>query len=246
MTGIVTPSRLTGGFGQADKRFVTKVLDRIAREVRRGARRARPAAAARAVCPVRRSLGAARAPATGTAAASHSPRPPPPTPPPPRRRPQLRRAKRLDLRSLVIIRTARIPIIKLSTGPASGSVVADVSLGDESGPAAARYVTQQIAGFPPLAPLVLVLKVYLRRCGLNEVSVGGLSSYSLTLMVLAHLQEEVKAGRDVFDLGEALYGFLLRYGEEFDYGGGARGVLGGGAPRCEQESGRGCGSRPVR
>lgn len=62
--------------------------------------------------------------------------------------------------------------------------------------------------------------MYLRRCGLNEVQTGGLSSYSLTLMVLAHLQEEIKAGHDVFDLGEALYGFLLRYGEEFDYNGG--------------------------
>jgi len=108
--------------------------------------------------------------------------------------------------------------------------VADVSLGDESGPAAARYVTQQIAAYPPLAPLVLVLKVYLRRCGLNEVSNGGLSSYGLTLMVLAHLQEEIKAGNDVFDLGEALYGFLLRYGEDFDYvDGGCAGGGGGGA-----------------
>lgn len=32
-----------------------------------------------------------------------------------------------------------------------------------------------------------------------------------------------KAGNDVFDLGEALYGFLLRYGEEFDYAGGETG-----------------------
>ncbi|KAI8469643.1 MAG: hypothetical protein J3K34DRAFT_522009 [Monoraphidium minutum] len=172
ISGLVTPSRLTGGFGQADKRFVTKVLDRVARELRRG--------------------------------------------------------HRIDLRSLVIIRTARIPIIKLQTGPQHGSVVADISLGDESGPAAARYVTQQIAAYPPLAPLVLVLKVYLRRCGLNEVSNGGLSSYSLTLMVLAHLQEEIKAGNDVFDLGEALYGFLLRYGEEFDYAGDAVSAASGG------------------
>ena len=37
ISGLATPSRLTGGFGQADKRFVTKVLDRIAKEVTRGA-----------------------------------------------------------------------------------------------------------------------------------------------------------------------------------------------------------------
>ena len=84
------------------------------------------------------------------------------TPRPAPRSPQLRRSRRIDLRSLIIIRTARIPIIKLQTGPAYGSIVADVSLGDNSGPAAARYVTQQIAAYPPLAPLVLVLKVRAR------------------------------------------------------------------------------------
>jgi hypothetical protein len=95
-----------------------------------------------------------------------------PPPPPLQTPPQLRRARRLDLRSLVIIRTARIPIIKLQTGPAAGGVVADVSVGDGSGPAAARYVAQQIAAYPPLAPLVLVLKAggFLWRGG---VCLGG-------------------------------------------------------------------------
>jgi len=27
----------------------------------------------------------------------------------------------------------------------------------------------------------------------------------------------LQAGRDIYDLGESLYAFLLRYGEEFDY-----------------------------
>ncbi len=49
---------------------------------------------------------------------------------------------------------------------------------------------------------VLVLKAYLKACRLNEVNTGGLSSYSLTNMVIAHLQEELKvrawhAGRRV-------------------------------------------------
>jgi hypothetical protein len=39
---------------------------------------------------------------------------------------------------------------------------------------------------------VLVLKTYLKACRLNEVNSGGLSSYSLTNMVIAHLQEELK------------------------------------------------------
>lgn len=43
-----------------------------------------------------------------------------------------------------------------------------------------------------LLPQVLVLKAYLKACRLNEVNSGGLSSYSLTNMVIAHLQEELK------------------------------------------------------
>jgi non-canonical poly(A) RNA polymerase PAPD5/7 len=43
-----------------------------------------------------------------------------------------------------------------------------------------------------MRPLVLVLKTYLRARGLNEVMTGGLSSYSLCNMVVAHLQEELK------------------------------------------------------
>lgn len=44
------------------------------------------------------------------------------------------------------------------------------------------------------------------------------------LHALAHAQ----AGRDIFDLGESLYAFLLRYGEEFDYERDAVSVASGG------------------
>jgi hypothetical protein len=50
----------------------------------------------------------------------------------------------------------------------------------------------QIGAYPPLAPLVLVLKVYLRSCGLNEVANGGISSFALTNMVLAHIMDELQ------------------------------------------------------
>jgi DNA polymerase sigma len=50
-----------------------------------------------------------------------------------------------------------------------------------------------VSAYPPLAPLVLVLKVLLRSVGLNEVANGGLSGFSLTNLVLAHLMEELKA-----------------------------------------------------
>ncbi|KXZ42112.1 hypothetical protein GPECTOR_202g374 [Gonium pectorale] len=107
-------------------------------------------------------------------------------------------------------------------------VCVDVSMSDDSGPRAARYMVQQCRAYPPLKPLVLVLKAYLKACRLNEVNSGGLSSYSLTNMVIAHLQEELKSGHDISDLGETLYTFLLRYGEEHDYNTQAVSVASGG------------------
>lgn len=52
----------------------------------------------------------------------------------------------------------------------------------------------RLQAIPPLRPLVLVVKAFLKEACLNEVFTGGLSSFSLTLMVLAHLQAEVCQG----------------------------------------------------
>jgi hypothetical protein len=47
-----------------------------------------------------------------------------------------------------------------------------------------------MVALPPLRPLVLLLKVLLKQASLNEVFSGGLSSWSLINMVVAHLQAE--------------------------------------------------------
>jgi hypothetical protein len=55
-------------------------------------------------------------------------------------------------------------------------------------PLAAR--SRQVRALPPLRPLVLAAKALLKEAGLNEVFTGGLSSYSLLNMAVAHLQCE--------------------------------------------------------
>jgi DNA polymerase sigma len=55
----------------------------------------------------------------------------------------------------------------------------------------------QVGAYPSLSPLVLVLKVYLRSCGLNEVANGGISSFALTNMVLAHIMDELRVSLGV-------------------------------------------------
>ncbi len=52
----------------------------------------------------------------------------------------------------------------------------------------------QVAQYPALRPLVLALKGLLREASLNDVSAGGLSSFSLALMAIASLQEDAKVG----------------------------------------------------
>ena len=50
----------------------------------------------------------------------------------------------------------------------------------------------QVREWPALRPLVLVLKALLKDAHLNDVSTGGLSSFTLANMVLAHLLEETE------------------------------------------------------
>lgn len=87
---------------------------------------------------------------------------------------------------------AKVPIIKcqLVNSEFGGPLEADISLGVANGAEAVHFVARQIKAMPPLRPLVLVIKAFLKEAGMNEVFTGGLSSYSLCNMVIAHLQAE--------------------------------------------------------
>lgn len=72
------------------------------------------------------------------------------------------------------------------------NVAVDISISSNTGVLAARYMSNQAVAYPPLRPLALVLKAYLRNQRLLDVATGGLSSYSLCNLIIAHLQEELK------------------------------------------------------
>ena len=66
----------------------------------------------------------------------------------------------------------------------------DVSINSAGGAHAAALVARHMAAFPALRPLALTLKALLRAAApapLNDVAVGGLGSYSLINMLVAHL-----------------------------------------------------------
>ena len=68
----------------------------------------------------------------------------------------------------------------------------DISVNSGAGVRAALWLAQQRQAWPGLRPLALLLKAWLRAAGLADVSRGGLGSFALALMVIAHLQEEAK------------------------------------------------------
>ncbi len=71
----------------------------------------------------------------------------------------------------------------------------DVSINGGGGAAAAALVARRAAALPALRPLALVLKALLRARvpPLNDVATGGLGSFALLNMLLAHLMLDAQA-----------------------------------------------------
>ncbi|CAH0480413.1 unnamed protein product [Peronospora belbahrii] len=131
---------------------------------------------------------------------------------------------------------AAVPIITLLTAPPY-NVRLDISFEGpgHNGLATNDVVLALLHEFPPLAPMMLILKSFAIERGLAVAYSGGLSSYALLLLVARYLQEHsdtmpngfanasravqhslstVQAG--VADFGLMLMGFLDFYGNRFD------------------------------
>ena len=67
-------------------------------------------------------------------------------------------------------------------------VKVDISYNLDSGLKSANLIIELMKKYPYLKQLVLVLKQFLLQRDLNEVFTGGVSSYSLILMVVSFLQ----------------------------------------------------------
>ena len=113
---------------------------------------------------------------------------------------------------------AVVPIIKLTDRITNVRV--DISVNIVNAVNSARLVSEYIRKFPPLPHLVLVLKQFLLQRDLNEVYQGGLSSYSLILMVVSFLQLHPRAegckSADV-NYGVLLIEFFELYGKNMNY-----------------------------
>ncbi|EOD06502.1 hypothetical protein EMIHUDRAFT_249832 [Emiliania huxleyi CCMP1516] len=82
-------------------------------------------------------------------------------------------------RSPEVVR-ARVPILKYTDAASRAAV--DVCIDQEGGPRGSAWVRGRLRARPELRPLLLAVKLLLRRHGLSETYTGGVGSYLLFVM----------------------------------------------------------------
>ncbi|XP_039291026.1 terminal nucleotidyltransferase 4B-like [Nilaparvata lugens] len=120
-------------------------------------------------------------------------------------------------RHVRIIDKAAVPLVKFTDSRTNIKV--DISFNLGNGVKAAELVQQYKLNYPSLAKLVFVLKQFLLERDLNEVFTGGVSSFSIVLMVVSFLQLHRRADANLpsANLGVLLMEFFELYGRNFNY-----------------------------
>ena len=78
------------------------------------------------------------------------------------------------------------------------------------------YVKSSLIIYPEIKPLIYILKRIFQINNLNQTFNGGLSSFSLFLMVLAYVKLH-RASNPMFNLTKLLFDLLMCYGNYFDF-----------------------------
>ncbi|KAF4103549.1 terminal nucleotidyltransferase 4A-like isoform X2 [Onychostoma macrolepis] len=119
--------------------------------------------------------------------------------------------------SIKLLDKATVPIIKLTDRETDVRV--DISFNVETGVKAARFIKDHLKKYSVLPYLIFVLKQFLLQRDLNEVFTGGISSYSLILMVISFLQlhPRIDCRASNINLGILLIEFFELYGRHFNY-----------------------------
>ncbi|KAK7138914.1 hypothetical protein R3I93_016127 [Phoxinus phoxinus] len=122
-----------------------------------------------------------------------------------------------DPNSIKVLDKATVPIIKLTDQETEVKV--DISFNVETGIKAASFIKEYVKKYTVLPYLIFVLKQFLLQRDLNEVFTGGISSYSLILMVISFLQlhPRIDARNPNMNLGILLIEFFELYGRHFNY-----------------------------
>ncbi|XP_033118057.1 terminal nucleotidyltransferase 4B-like [Anneissia japonica] len=115
--------------------------------------------------------------------------------------------------SIKVLDKASVPIVKMTDRLTKVKV--DINFNRRSGILGASWIQESLQIFPSLKYLVIVLKQFLLQRDLNEAWTGGISSYSLILMVVSFLQQHAQP--EPTNLGVLLIEFFELYGLHFNY-----------------------------
>ena len=120
--------------------------------------------------------------------------------------------------SMKLITSARIPVLKIKS---TSGVPVDITVSDSThhtGLRARDLIVRYLEEAPMLAPMVVVLKSFLRELGLNDPYTGGMSSYSLVVLLWNYLCEASHNGYTTADCGAIMVGFFTMFVNRFESG----------------------------
>lgn len=137
--------------------------------------------------------------------------------------------------STKVLNNLAVPVIKFTDK--ATKVRVDISFNQITGLHSVDAIAQFMQIYPYMPKLVLVLKQFLAHRNLHEVFVGGISSYSLILLVVSFLQHHPQQGSTDLstDLGKLLMEFFELYGRNFNYMKTGICVLNGGSYIAKEE-----------
>jgi non-canonical poly(A) RNA polymerase PAPD5/7 len=105
---------------------------------------------------------------------------------------------------------ARVPVLKFIVDP---DIQIDLTIDELRSPLNVISVRQMFTSFPIILPAQLFLKCLLRLHELDQPYTGGISSYTLHLLLIAYLQHRGEAPY----LTEFLRGFCRYYADDFNF-----------------------------
>lgn len=103
-------------------------------------------------------------------------------------------ASEFDRKGLItkheVIDSARVPIVKL--WEKQSGIQIDISFNARSALVSRALIADYLHRYPPVRPLVLLLKYFLQQRGLNDTYSGGVGSFLLVLMVTHVVQAKMR------------------------------------------------------
>lgn len=112
--------------------------------------------------------------------------------------------------SFLPVPQTKVPVLKFSVDP---GIQIDISIDELHGPLNVASIRKIFDDFPCIIPGQLFLKLLLHIHGLDKPYVGGISSYTLQILILAYIQSHGIPQ----NITELIIGFCHFYGYDFNF-----------------------------